>query len=167
MLSTIPSDMETMSDFLWNKSLACISVFIFNCADFLSQISVCNHREPLVPKIGKNHWKTIVANGWSDQKPSMVMVRNFQNHRHSIAGEKKPSPFHRHEKLTIAPVYSWCWGYWTVLVYFSFVPIFCLHFHTLDVKVEGGVDFSLATRDPESGKLCVLEEKEVDTIFNF
>jgi len=35
----------------------------------------------------------------------MVMVRNFQNHRHSIAGEKKPSPFHRHEKLTIAPVY--------------------------------------------------------------
>ena len=101
------SDMETMSDFLWNKSLACISVFIFNCADFLSQISVCNHREPLVPKIGKNHWKTIVANGWSDQKPSMVMVRNFQNHRHSIAGEKKPSPFHRHEKLTIVPVYCW------------------------------------------------------------
>lgn len=37
-------------------------------------------------------------------------------------------------------------------------------FHTVDVKVEGGVDFSLATRDPESGKLCVLEEKEVDTM---
>ena len=105
MLSTIPSDMETMSDFLWNKSLACISVFIFNCADFLSQISVCNHQEPLVPKIGKNHWKTIVANGWSHQKPSMVMVRNFQNHRHSIVGEKKPSPFHRLEELTIVPVY--------------------------------------------------------------
>ena len=34
------------------------------------------------------------------------MVTNFQNHRHSIAGEEKPSPFHRHEKFTIAPVYT-------------------------------------------------------------
>ena len=63
--------------------------------------------------------------------------------------------------------HSWYWGFWTVLVYFSYIPIFSLHLHTLDVEVEGGVDFSLATRDPESGKLCVLEEKEVDTIFNF
>ena len=26
------------------------------------------------------------------------------------------------------------------------------------------MDFSQAKRDPESGKLCVLEEKEVDTL---
>ena len=36
--------------------------------------------------------------------------------------------------------------------------------HIVDVEVEGGVDFSQAKRDPESGKLCVLEEKEVDTL---
>ena len=35
----------------------------------------------------------------------MVMVRIFKDHRHSIVGEKQPSPFHRLEKLTIAPVY--------------------------------------------------------------
>ena len=36
--------------------------------------------------------------------------------------------------------------------------------HIYIFEVEGGVDFSLAKRDPESGKLCVLEEKEVDTM---
>ena len=36
--------------------------------------------------------------------------------------------------------------------------------HIVDVEVEDGVDFSQAKRDPESGKLCVLEEKEVDTL---
>ena len=35
----------------------------------------------------------------------MVMVGIFKNHRHSIVGEKKPSPFHRLEKLTIVQVY--------------------------------------------------------------
>ena len=34
----------------------------------------------------------------------MVMVRIFKDHRHSIVGEKQPSPFHRLEKLTIVPV---------------------------------------------------------------
>ena len=35
----------------------------------------------------------------------MVMVRIFKKHRHSIVGEKQPSPFHRLHKLTIVPVY--------------------------------------------------------------
>ena len=35
----------------------------------------------------------------------MVMVRIFKDHRHSIVGEKKPSPFHRLEKFTNVPVY--------------------------------------------------------------
>ena len=47
---------------------------------------------------------------------------------------------------------------------FTFLVSTILHFYIVDVEVEGGVDFSLATRDPESGKLCVLEEKEVDTM---
>ena len=47
---------------------------------------------------------------------------------------------------------------------FTFLVSIFLHFHIVDIEVEGGVDFSLATRDPESGKLCVLEEKEVDTM---
>ena len=42
--------------------------------------------------------------------------------------------------------------------------IFTLLIVIVIVEVEGGVDFSLATRDPESGKMCVLEEKEVDTM---
>ena len=39
----------------------------------------------------------------------MVMVRILKYHRHSIIGEKQPSPFHRLEKLTIVPV-KWGWG---------------------------------------------------------
>jgi hypothetical protein len=35
-----------------------------------------------------------------------VTVIRFQNHPYSIAGEKEPSPFHRHENLTIVHVYS-------------------------------------------------------------
>ena len=47
----------------------------------------------------------------------------------------------------------------------SFIsPCDLLNPHIVDVEVEGGVDFSQAKRDPESGKLCVLEEKEVDTL---
>ena len=57
------------------------------------------------PQNWKNHWKTIAANGWAGTIPSMVMVKIFKNHRHSIVGEKKPSPFHRLEELTIVPVY--------------------------------------------------------------
>ena len=51
----------------------------------------------------------------------------------------------------------WCWG---LKLYFSLMS----YPHIVDVEVEGGVDFSQAKRDPESGKLCVLEEKEVDTL---
>ena len=49
-------------------------------------------------------------------------------------------------------------------LHFYILHVYLLHFHIVDVEVEGGVDFSLATRDPESGKMCVLEEKEVDTM---
>jgi len=90
-----------MSDFLWNKSLAWISVFIFNCTDFLSQISVCNHREPLVPKIGKkplkNHccqWlirpKTINGYGEKFSKPSPFHRWRKKNHHHSITMKNWP-----------------------------------------------------------------------------
>ena len=39
----------------------------------------------------ENHRQTIIADGWSHQKPSMVIVRSFQ----------KTSPFHRWENKTI------------------------------------------------------------------
>ena len=51
----------------------------------------------------------------------------------------------------------WCWGF---KHYFSVWS----NPHIVDVEVEDGVDFRQAKRDPESGKLCVLEEKEVDTL---
>jgi hypothetical protein len=31
-------------------------------------------------------------------------------------------------------------------------------------QVEGGIDFSLAERDPDTGRLCVLEERLVETM---
>ena len=34
------------------------------------------------------------------------MVRSDQNHRHRIAARKKTSASHRHQKMTIAEVYS-------------------------------------------------------------
>ena len=59
--------------------------------------------------VNQKNWKTI-------EKPSLPMVdptKNhrwwwwdiFKNHRHSIVRKIWPSPFHRHKKLTIAPVY--------------------------------------------------------------
>ena len=37
----------------------------------------------------------------------MEIVKIFKDHRHFIVEEKQPSPFHRLEKLTIVPVYSY------------------------------------------------------------
>ena len=32
------------------------------------------------------------------------------------------------------------------------------------LEVEGGIDFSRAERDPATGRMCVLEEQQVDTL---
>ena len=32
------------------------------------------------------------------------------------------------------------------------------------LEVEGGIDFSRAERDPSTGRMCVLEEQQVDTL---
>ena len=38
-----------------------------------------------------------------------------------------------------------------------------LHRQGRDLTVEGGVDFSLASRDPETGRMCVLQEERLET----
>ena len=63
-----------------NKLIVCISVFdVFIYAQF-QFVTIVNHCNALIPKIEE---KNIAAHGWSCQEPS---------------------PFHRLEKLTIAPV---------------------------------------------------------------
>ena len=68
---------------------------VLNCLlSFLAEAEIkqkkCCYMFTIGPQKLENHRKTIVADGWSHQKPLMVMVRNFQ----------KPSPFHRWENMT-------------------------------------------------------------------
>ena len=63
------------------------------------------------------------------------MVRNFQNHRHSIAGEKKPSPLHRHEKLTIAPVYIGIYSNNFVIEYIRIRFLFLIQIYSYSVFI--------------------------------
>ena len=82
---------------IWEKFLFLMSLFTCN----LSQISVCNHREPLVPKIGKpieklslpmvdparNHrWRW-----WEFSKTITISSLEKNNHHHSIVLKNWPS----------------------------------------------------------------------------
>ena len=54
----------------------------------------------------KKHQKTIGPDSWLKIIAPITIVRSGQNHQHRIAARKNTSASHRHQKLTIAEVYS-------------------------------------------------------------